>query len=326
MINKKIPMHTQLKISVIIAMKNAEKCIERAVDSIISQTLVDIEIIVVDDNSSDKSITLVKKYCKILSNISLYQSNIDIGPGSCRNIGLTHAQGEYIAFVDSDDFIATDFLATLYQAATKDKADIAVCGYDKVTETEFIRSYLPSPGLHEGRLDLYNKFDDIEFIVCNKLYRRAFLKENKLQFSISYYGEDWLFCFQAMFLANRYSTIAKPLYYYYQRSDSLTHHLVADKVFNELYAFFTHLDAFICTQELLTETMRQHIEESFCLSAISCYIDPIYTNASAPERFELLKNIPPSQLCMNPLHIKIIFDVLMKLYAYVKQNIHCDTK
>ncbi|WP_196603603.1 glycosyltransferase [Pectinatus haikarae] len=315
-----------VKISVIIAMKNAEKYILRTIDSIIVQSLPEIEIIVIDDNSDDSSVNIVKQYYDGIDNVFLYHNRGIGGPGICRNIGLSHARGEFIAFVDSDDFIATEFLETLYNMAVQDNADIAVCGYDKITSDAFLRSYAPDAGIYCGGNAFIEKLNTIEFVIWNKIYKHSFLKKNDISFRLPCYGEDWLFSFEAMFLAKKYTCTKKSLYYYYQHCDSVSHKPVEAGVFSSIYDFFIFLDEFTQKQKSLTEKMISQIETNFFFSSITCYIAPLYDKMSPHERLLLRDNIFSRQFGQGALHMKILLDAFFTLYSYTEQSLKYDRR
>ena len=124
-----------MKVSVIIPVYNVEKTLPRCIDSVIGQSLKDIEIILVDDGSPDKSPEICDEYrCKD-SRIKVFHKPNE-GLGYTRNYGIERAQGEYVAFVDSDDYIASDMLDKLYNTAIKEDADVVYGGYYRVINGE----------------------------------------------------------------------------------------------------------------------------------------------------------------------------------------------
>ena len=119
------------KVSVIVPIYNVEKYLLRCIDSLIAQSLKDIEVILVDDGSPDQCPQLCDEYAEQYKNIKvIHQKNA--GLGMARNAGLKIAKGEYIAFVDSDDYLDTDALEKLYQTAKKESADTVLGAYCRV--------------------------------------------------------------------------------------------------------------------------------------------------------------------------------------------------
>ena len=135
------------KISVIVPVFNSEKYLKNCLDSIVNQTLKDIEIILIDDGSTDNSLEIIKQYSSLYNNIK-YCSKKNEGQAIARNLGINMATGEFIAFVDSDDYIETNMFETLYNNAILNESDIVVCDYveeyknkidmQKITQTEEI--------------------------------------------------------------------------------------------------------------------------------------------------------------------------------------------
>ncbi|WP_182188346.1 glycosyltransferase [Pectinatus frisingensis] len=312
-------MADSLKVSVITAMHNADEYIIRAVDSILAQSLEDIEIIIIDDYSTDGCAEKVAKYYQGITNIHLFSNTGISGPGFCRNIGLSHAHGEYIAFVDSDDFIDRDFLKKLYEMANYHAADIAVCGYDKITEKSLIRSYQPSCGLHKGGIGLADDLSKIEFVIWNKLYRRSLIENNAIRFQLSCYGEDWLFCFKAMFAADYYVCSDESLYFYYQHYDSVSHKKINQDAFRQFYDFFIYLDEYLQEQPDMPVNLQQQIEQTFFFAVISCYIVPFYRSSTAADRSSM-KIMLFQQFGQGGLHFQIVLDAFLYLYDYVVKN------
>ena len=116
------------KISVIIPVFNSSLYLDHCLSTVVNQTLKDIEIILIDDGSTDNSLSIIKGYAKKYSNIK-YISKANEGQAIARNLGIQMASGEFIAFVDSDDYIELDMLEELYNIAKLKSSDIVVCDY-----------------------------------------------------------------------------------------------------------------------------------------------------------------------------------------------------
>lgn len=186
-----------MKYSVIIPVYNVEKYIDRCLKSIISQNYDDLEIIVVDNGSTDSSGSICDTYANEHSNISVYHIE-NHGVGSARNFGLSKARGEFIYFVDSDDYLVGNLFAEFEDKLTPD-LDLLVFSYynsfeQEMTEKTRTKNILPYN-------DSYDKYDfskifkdlflsDILYTVWNKIYRREFLLENNFSFEQYKLGED----------------------------------------------------------------------------------------------------------------------------------------
>ena len=115
------------KVSVIMPIYNVDKYLDRSIDSLLRQTLEDIEIILIDDGSTDHSKEIIKKYQQLYPDKIIARFIKNSGAAHARNIGLELAQGEYIGFVDSDDYLDRTMFEKLYQLAKSDQADITTC-------------------------------------------------------------------------------------------------------------------------------------------------------------------------------------------------------
>ncbi len=179
-----------IKVSVVVPVFNAEEFLRPALDSILDQTLREIEVICVDDGSTDGSLKIVKEYQARDSRVRIATQN-NAGPGMARNNGLRRARGEYVAFLDADDFFALNFLARMYETAKADDLDIVVGDYDlyQNKNAKFRKNVTGEEQnlLTPGRVTSKNDFPDQIFqltdgYVWSKLFRRAFITEKKLLF------------------------------------------------------------------------------------------------------------------------------------------------
>lgn len=208
---KRMP-EAEIKISVIVPIYNAEAFLRPAMDSILDQRLRNIEIICVDDGSTDGSLRIVKEYQQKDSRIRIATQN-NAGPGMARNNGLRRARGEYIAFLDADDFFSLDFLERVYATAKEGDLDIAVADYDlyQSDSAKFRKNITGEEQnlLVPGRVTSKNDFPDQIFqltdgYVWSKLFRRSFLLEKKLSFPEDLrMFEDVYFVVCALSLAER---------------------------------------------------------------------------------------------------------------------------
>ncbi len=207
-----------LKVSIIIPVYNSEKYLERCFDSLLMQTLKDIEIICINDGSTDKSLNILKKYG---SNITIITQE-NQGQSAARNRGLDIAKGEYIAFVDSDDWVDIDFFKNLYDAAKKHDADIAVAGIIRLHT--FWKKYHLKFTKEIVTNDLNKKFElcDVpdKSYVWNKIYKKEALLSNNLKFVENLIYEDCIFTPQALHKLNKLVTVPNTYYHYFSHSNS----------------------------------------------------------------------------------------------------------
>ncbi len=205
-------MDTNVKVSVIVPVYNAYDYLRQALDGILDQQLKEIEVICVDDGSTDHSLDILKEYQKRDERIRIVTQN-NAGPGIARNTGLKRARGEYLAFLDADDFYEPTMLDAMYSEATKSDLDITVCDYDLFhsKNANFTRA-IPSESaelLQPGEIvskNLYPEriFQITDTYVWNKLFKKSFVTEKGLQFPTDVkIFEDAFFVGTALSLANR---------------------------------------------------------------------------------------------------------------------------
>lgn len=203
------------KVSVVIPVYNCEKYLRECLDSVINQSLRDIEIICVDDGSTDNSHDILLEYQKKDNRITvLFQTNQ--GAGAARNQGLDIARGEFVAFLDADDFFKSDMLEKSYVRGIKAEADIVMYRfhrYDNSTKTEYDlphmmnKSNFPNELIFSPTEVKGNLFFTITGWTWDKLFSRKFIKQNDLRFQKVRIYNDMFFTFSAISVANKISYI-----------------------------------------------------------------------------------------------------------------------
>ena len=217
----------KIKISIIIPVYNVEKYLEKCVQSVLDQTLKEIEVFLVDDGSSDNSWSIVKKIAKLDKRVVAIQQE-NAGAAVARNRGLDLAKGEYIGFVDSDDYVDNDYFEKLYKTAIREKADIARAYVQAEIETSNGYQIAHSTSGYDYFYNVKSKMDVIE----NKLsltssnwlaiYRRSVLEKNKVRFvSEIRTGQDNIFNLHMSYYANKVVFVDEdtPTYYHMVRRD-----------------------------------------------------------------------------------------------------------
>lgn len=207
-------------ISIIVPVYNSHSYLVTCLDSIRNQTFLDWECILVDDGSIDGSGDIIDQYERIDERfIAIHRSNG--GVSSARNVGISRSKGEYVAFVDSDDWIDSRYLEKLYNAIISGDIDLSICGYHKVKQDEIIHSLYTDDSV-SFCIDRDNEslfIDLIEqyyfFNPWQKLFRLSIIKDNGIAFNETCsYGEDLLFNFCYLEHVQRVSVINEALYYY----------------------------------------------------------------------------------------------------------------
>lgn len=235
-------------ITVIIPAYNAENQLSRSIESVVNQTFKKLQILVIDDGSTDRTGVIADNYAAVDARITVLHVK-NGGEAKSRNLGLSHAIGEYIAFCDADDYMHSDMLEKLYNAIQKDVSDMAVCAWKNVDEMGDELKW-SGPNLKTGVMSsieaqsMFLQSGNIEGFCWNKLFRRELYKiaetkydEKRLSFC------DILANFQLIKTAKRVSYIGEQLYDYYQISTACTHMLnpkkdydyreVIDEVYHE---------------------------------------------------------------------------------------------
>ena len=210
------------KISVIVPVYNSEKYLPRCLDSIVNQTLEDIEIICVDDGSTDGSAAILNKYAIQDKRIKvIIQKNG--GSSLARNTGIARAAGRYIGFVDADDHIKNDFYKQLYLAAELYRADVVQCGYYKCSDTATEKDIREKPLVSS---DFCRILDNMKkCYVWNKIWRTEFLQQNDMLFYDGIFYQDILFNVKTVCLKPLYCFIDYSGYFYWcSNASSSTNH------------------------------------------------------------------------------------------------------
>lgn len=213
------------KLSIIVPVYNVEKYLPKCLESLIKQTLNDIEIICVNDGSMDNSLAILKEFASKDSRIRIID-NQHQGVAKTRNTGIEQSTGEYIGFVDSDDYIDIDFFEKLYNSATKSNSDIAIASILK--HKNFFNIYNAKYTKEETAITIQDKIKLCEdkkhffFYAWNKIYHSGFIKENNIKFSEGQIYEDVMFAIKALYYSNKIISVYGTKYHYIEHENSLT--------------------------------------------------------------------------------------------------------
>lgn len=224
-----------VSVSIIVPIFNVEKYLAECLDSLVKQTMDDIEIIMVNDGSTDDSGEIAKSYVDLNENFILINRE-NGGLSAARNSGLDVARGEYVYFLDSDDFLANDAIEKLYKKAKAEDLDqlrfVAYTFEDGTKNYMWIRDIAKGgykymgdySGVYKG-LDFYQKTldnDDYYPSCCMIFTKRSVIEDNHLRFREGIIHEDHLFNFQLTMLCNKVALLHEPLYYRRYRTGSIT--------------------------------------------------------------------------------------------------------
>lgn len=207
-------------VSVIIPVYNVEKYLRECLDSLINQTLKDIEIICVDDGSTDSSLDILNEY-KAKDNRFIILTQKNLNAGVARNNGLKVATGEYLSFLDSDDIFELNMLEEMYNTAKKDNSDTVVCNfyiYDNATKKSSWNLKIDDKFIKKSPFSPVDIKDEIfNFSSPNawtKLFKHSLFKDNKLQFVDTICCNDFTCVYTALAVSKKISVINKPFIHY----------------------------------------------------------------------------------------------------------------
>ena len=215
-------MENFVKLSIIVPVYNVQDYLDRCLESLVNQTLKDIEIILVNDGSTDNSYELCLEYAKHDSRIKVF-SQVNSGQSKARNVGLDNASGEYISFMDSDDWADLDYYQNLLETAQRHDADVA-CGCiirEKKHSKKFRINYKKEAEYiqPQEKIDVA-KSPDMCY-VWNKVYKSSLIKNLNLRFIEGMIFEDVDFVTRAVYYSNKIVTVPNS-YYHYRSSENST--------------------------------------------------------------------------------------------------------
>lgn len=220
-------MNKQSLISVIIPVYNVEKYLKICLESVVNQTYKNLEIIIVNDGSTDNSLNIMNKY-KSDKRVKIY-SKENGGLSSARNYGIDNSHGEFISFIDSDDYISNDFIEKLYKQIKCDNSDISMCRYIR-EENKFTHTYAAKKLNSEDALEkiLYQDDQTLYSVAAwNKLYRKEIFDD--IRYPYGKYNEDMFIICEVMKKVKQISICDFVGYYYRINANSITQEKFSSK-------------------------------------------------------------------------------------------------
>ena len=211
------------KVSIIVPVYNVEKYLAKCLDSLVNQTLEDVEIIVVDDGSKDNSKQIIDEFqTRYPDKIKSFVKE-NGGLSDARNFGLERAIGEYIGFVDSDDYVTAEMFEEMYSLAQKYDAEMVICNLQKVDENgKILQKLTQVPNMPE-KIDLAKNlsvFSDLGYFACNKLFRKELFKNKRFKKGVHF--EDIQLVPQLLLSCKTLAQTQNYHYQYLERQDSIT--------------------------------------------------------------------------------------------------------
>jgi glycosyltransferase involved in cell wall biosynthesis len=240
-------------VSVVIIIKDTRAYLAKCLDSIKNQTLSDIQVIAVDDHSLISSKDILEQYKEAMNLTSFYLVK-EKGPGGARNYGLQYATGEYICFLDSDDWLDISYLENAEKLMSKHQADIGMCGlirnYDSVAYSPTYKCSYQTVHTIDGITAFRMLSGQYDFGVTispspvNKIYKRVLLDNNNIRFLENVYYEDVLFAFQTLLTGCKVITIPDVYYHHYRRPGSIVQSLTT-RHFDDFEMVFTKVKDYL---------------------------------------------------------------------------------
>lgn len=277
-------MDTTPKVSVVIPIYNVEKYLEECVESVRNQTLPGIEIILVNDGSTDKSSAIAEKYADEYENVK-YVSQKNAGLSAARNTGLYNAAGDYVYFLDSDDYIVQDGLETVYQKAVEQNLDLVLFDGESFYDEGNTRrpnmqydyqKHFEYPEVYTGE-DLFALTlpqEDFRTQVCLQLVRRQTLLDLGLTFPVGILHEDQFYTFALMLQCERVMIVRKTVYRRRFRTGSIMMETKTVRNFEGFYQTVKAMFDFYERKHFKPENdpiIRRHMANVFCIATIDVY-------------------------------------------------------
>lgn len=248
-----------MKISVIVTTHNTGRYLLKCINSIVNQTLPEIEVIIVDDVSTDNTPDIAYRLSKQYNNILFLPLTVSHGPGGARNEALLKATGKYVAFVDSDDWVDLNYFQVMYERAELLSADIVTCGlireYDYNAPEPIYKCQYDQEYVFSGEIAfriMTNEYNyGIKFLpsALNKIYRKDFLDANSLSFPENMFFEDQPFSYSCTLAASKVACIPKILYHHYKRSGSIVQSFNKKNI-DDMMSAYRMIKAFLNTNNI----------------------------------------------------------------------------
>ena len=232
-------------ISVIVPVYNVESYIEHCVESILKQTFTDFELLLIDDGSTDGSSKLCDRYCEKDSRCRTIHKKNNKSEADARNMGLDFAVGDYIAFIDADDYIHPQYLEILYKAVCENKCEIAIANFESVPNMMYYENYdlkkcynTKCVSQKNLMVELFSKI--LFMVVWGKMYKRELLQRSR--FKNLYMASDVEFNSRAYQIAQKAVLVDAKLYYWMNRPFSITRSLFSQRNIDAIDCYKIALD------------------------------------------------------------------------------------
>lgn len=269
-------------LSIVIPAYNCADTITSSIEAILKQTFADFELIIVNDGSTDNTQAVLTSLAEADSRIKVITTP-NQGPANARNIGAEAAVGDYIAFVDCDDFPARDMFEKMVECAKENDCDVVCCGYKMIQEKSGIATTFNYCRFRCNSNEMFLKNltplikAHLMYVVWNKLYKRSFLVENKLRFEPFFSGEDRLFNIKSFGFINRFAVVDLPLYSYLLHENSLAGRFVENR-FEAAVSCHKLLVELYCSHGLYDEKAASALSSEFVINSMAA-VSQLYSKS-----------------------------------------------
>lgn len=251
-------MKKNVKLSIVIPIYNAEKYLKKCIESIISNKDTEIEVILINDGSKDESNNICREYL-FKDNRITYFNRENNGCSATRNFGIQKAKGEYVWFIDSDDYIEKDSIEKILKILGEKKSELLIFGYFNVRNGKVLEKIIPKK--IDTKLEVYSQME-IFNSPWNKVYNLKLLKENNIFFPEDcHMGEDMAFNFKYLYFCKKISIIEEG-FYNYVATGGVTSNINKKKeiflAFDNIYKFYIQKKDFVKLKDILKEYYKKH--------------------------------------------------------------------
>ena len=268
------------KVSVVVPIYNVEKYIKKCLDSLVNQTLQEIQIILVNDGSTDESGNIAKEYASKYTNKIIYLEKENGGLSDARNFGMRYAEGEYIAFLDSDDYVENTMYEEMYNKALQENSDYVEC--------DFLWEY-PEKIKKDKRTPYNNKKEmltNVRVVAWNKLIKRETLEKNNISFPKGLRYEDIEFTYKLIPYLNKVSYVDKEFVHYVQRNNSIAN--VQNERTAEVFTIFDNIIKYY-QEKNFYEEYKEELEYSYSRILLCSSLKRICKIKDSKTRKKLIK-------------------------------------
>ena len=306
------------KVSVIIPVHNTSKYIDKCLKTVLNQTLSDIEIILVENASTDNSLAICQEYAKQDSRIKIM--HLDVGDLSyARNKGVAIATGEYVAFLDSDDYVSLEMYEDHYKFAIENDLDLVYSNHKKVYDDKEPRYAYPETGEYKvmtpKEMLILNFSDKIPVHACTVIFKRTFFDTMKFPEFSSY--EDRRLTYKLINATKKVGYIDKSYYHYYQRNGSIVHTRNWKNYYDFAFAEKRRLD-FINESPLFSDEEKKYVSKKVAETFLSKLLRAHRKAKTAEQKEKTRKIIKEMSVIPRGSKIKFkskLYRMLLKLHS-----------